>query len=139
MTLVFRTMIVTTEHVTLARQLAETLAGPAGQDMWSVPLSATGAEPATHWESTGWIGSDFAALLPLSEWYQDTDGEWLDNTISEGQPAMIVALAAEAGLTVSLAEVEALLASADITEQEWPVARGRMGLVMVQPTEVVDG
>lgn len=136
MTLVFRTMIVPTAHVTLARQLAETLAGPAGQDMWSVPLSADGSEPATHWESTGWIGEDFAALLPLTDWQQDVAGTWYVADYQPGQPETIVALAADAGLTVSLAEVEALLAAADVTEQEWPVARGRMGLVMVQPAEI---
>ena len=135
---IFRTLIVPDAQVTLARQLSEALAGSAGMGMWTTPLSPTGAEPATHWISTGWMSQDFASLLPLTEWYQDDDGEWLDNTISEGQPEAIVALATEAGMTVTLAEVEALLAAADCTEQEWPVACGRLGLVMVQP-EVVDG
>lgn len=137
MSLVFRTLIVPTAHVALARQLAETLAGPAGQDMWTVPLSADGSEPATHWESTGWIGEDFALLLPLWAYEQADDGTWTGHEVSPGQPAMIVALAAEAGLEVSLEDVEALLAAADVSEQEWPVARQRLGLVMVQP-EVVE-
>lgn len=128
-------MIVPTAHVTLARQLAETLAGSAGQGMWTTPLSPTGAEPPTHWISTGLIGSDFASLLPCDTWVQTDDG-WEDILHINGQPETIVYLAVEAGLTVSLAEVEALLSAADVTEQEWPVARARLGLRMVQAEEI---
>lgn len=132
----FRSLIVPDANVALARQLAETLAGSAGAGMWTTPLSPTGTEPATHWISTGLLGSDFAALLPLWEYHQDDDGTWTDYEVSPGQPETIVYLAAEQGLTVSLADVEALLNAADVTEQEWPVACGRLGLQMVQENEV---
>ena len=130
---VFRTLLVPDQYVALARQLTETLAGAAGSGMFSVPLSPTGDSPATHWESTGLVGAEFAGLLPLVEWRQSEDGVWGKIVWSNGEPETIVYLAAEAGLTVALAEVEALLAAADVTEQEWPVARGRLGLVAVQP------
>lgn len=132
--LVFRTLEVPDQYVTLARQLAETLAGPAGAGMWTVPLSETGTEPATWWESTGYIEQEFADLLPLTEWHQDEDGTWGPIVWSRGEPEVIVALAAEASLTVSLSEVEAMLAACDVSEQEWPVARARLGLQAVQET-----
>jgi len=141
MSLTFRTLIVPDAHVALARQLAATLAGTAGDGMWTAPLSATGSAPATHWISTGWIEESFAELMPLSDWRQDEQGAWYEYDGSNGAPWAVVALAAEAGVVVALAEVEALFAASDITEQEWALACGRMGLamVMVMVQEATDG
>lgn len=139
MTLVFRTLIVDDANVALARQLSAALAGPAGDGMYNVPLSADGSAPATHWISTGWIDRSFALLMPCADWEQDADGNWVtpewSSRYCSGQPATVVALAAEAGVEVSLAEVQALFSASDITEQEWPVACERLGLRMVQPAE----
>ena len=44
----FRTMIVSDSVVDTCRSLAQLLAGE-GQVLWTTPLSADGAEPATHW------------------------------------------------------------------------------------------
>lgn len=137
MSLVFRTLEVPDAHVALARQLAETLAGPAGSGMWSVPLSPTGADPATHFESTGYIEDSFADLLPFAEWEQNEDGTWVELERFPGLPEVIVDLAAGEGLEVSLEDVTALLDSCDVTAQEWPVVRQRMGLQAVQPQEPV--
>ena len=134
MSLIFRTIVVPDSQVALARQLSATLAGPAGDGMYNVPLSADGTGPATHWISTGWIDDSFANLMPL--WaYEQVEENWTGREVSPGQPEVVVALAAEAGVEVSLAEVQALFSAADITEQEWPVACERLGLRMVQPTE----
>lgn len=119
-------MIVPAANVALARTLCATLAGDAGQNMFMTGLSPTGAEPATHWISTGMIGADFAALMPLTVF---VEGE---PETTPGQPDTIVALATEAGMSVTLAEIEALLAACDVTLME-PLARmGELGLQLVQ-------
>ncbi len=61
---VFRTLIVESADVDLARTIAATLDPAHSQGMWETPLSSTGAEPATHYISTGFIGEGFAALVP---------------------------------------------------------------------------
>ena len=63
MSLVFQTYIVPDESVVDARQIAVTLAGSEGEGMWTTPLSADGAAPATHWISTGWVDEQFAQQL----------------------------------------------------------------------------
>ena len=72
---VFRTMIVPSAHVTLARQIAETVAPVAGLGMWQSQLSADGQEPATHYVSTGYIGPEWEVLMPLQTW-EEIDGTW---------------------------------------------------------------
>ena len=141
MALVFRTLIVDDANVALARQLAATLAGPAGGGMFTTPLSAGGTGPATHWISTGWIEDSFANLMPLQAWVASDEfpGQQEVIDVSDGQPEVVVALAAEAGVEVTLAEVQDLFYAADITEQEWPVACERLGLKMVQPDETPAG
>lgn len=58
-----RTMILPATLAPLARALASTLAGDAAADMWTVGLSPTGAEPATHYVSTGAVGVEFEMAL----------------------------------------------------------------------------
>lgn len=128
MTYAFRTLIVQDSQVQLARDLAETLAGQSGAGMFTAPLSSTGGPPVTHWISTGLIGQDFASLLPLVTWTQDAEGNWVSEVISAGQPEIILALASEAGLEITLEDVNLLLSTSDCTEQEWPVAVSRLGL-----------
>jgi hypothetical protein len=56
------TIIVPHAHVSLARQLAAA-AADSGVGMFLTGLSASGAEPATHWISSGLIQQEFADLL----------------------------------------------------------------------------
>lgn len=125
MNFVHRCMIVPTEHVELARKLCETLAGPGGAGMFTTPLSTTGIDPATHYISSGMIESDFADLLPLIEFPSDADP-----VIHPGQPDLITQMATDQGMGVTVDEVQALLASVDVTEQPPTDALDRLGLAM---------
>lgn len=132
MSWVHRCMIVPTEHVELARVLCETLAGPGGAGMFTTALSATGDDPATHYISSGLIESEFADLLPLIEFPADADP-----VIHLGQPDLITQMATDQGMGVTVDEVQALLASVDVTEQPPTDALDRLGLrLSAEPEEM---
>jgi hypothetical protein len=104
-----RTMIVPAAYAPLTRQLAEGLAGESGANMWTTPLSATGANPPTHYISTGLIQDNFAALMLDAEAiYEAAEG------------------------AVPLATIQAMLAASDITESEPHARMAELGLQMVQ-------
>ena len=127
-----RTMIVPSEHVDLARALAEGISGPVGAGMWTTGLSADGAEPATHYISAGLIEDTFAALLPLTTYTKDEDG----NESSDTAPgdAQFISDKAEAPLAV----IEALLAAVMVTDEPAHTTMARMGLVLVTPVEATE-
>lgn len=58
-----RTLIIPAENAPLARTLATALAGPPGEGMWLVGLSADGNAPATHYISSGPVGAEFETVL----------------------------------------------------------------------------
>jgi hypothetical protein len=121
----FRTLILPAD----CTQTAATLAAgtdPAGVNMWTTGLSPSGTEPATHYISTGMLGAQFAALLPL----QDPEtGE----VLSPGLPDTLAALVLQAGLTITGPEIAALFAAADVTTQDPHEALARLGLQLIQP------
>ena len=120
-----RCLIVPAAYAPLARALCDGLApGGSGAGMLATPLSINGALPATHFIAQGMIEDTFAALLPLTAF--DTEGV---PAIATGQPETIVALAQGA---VTLAQINALLAAIDVTEQDPHTAMGRLGLKMIQ-------
>ena len=133
MTDTFRTFVVPAAHVDLARALCALDAGGAG--MLTTPLSPTGAEPATHYVSTGWVPPTLAGASPLAVWQQDADGVWQRTAYEPGRPAAVLAAAeaAEPPVPCTLAEVEALFAASDITTQDPWTAFGRLGLTICQP------
>lgn len=96
MTWVHRTLAVPLAHLALADTLTSTLAGPSGTNMWSIRLGASVEGPVTHYGASGNIQDNFASLL--------TD------------PATTHYLAQQAGLTCTLAEVEAVLAASLISD-----------------------
>lgn len=132
MSWVHRCMIVPTGNVDLARKLCETLAGPGGAGMFTTALSATGDDPATHYISSGLIESDFADLLPLIEFPADADP-----VIHPGQPDLITQMATDQGMGVTVDEVQALLASVDVTEQPPTDALDRLGLRLSAEPETI--
>ena len=129
MTDIFRTLILTAEVTPLAQQIAATLS-PAGTNMWTTGLSADGAEPATHFISTGYIGEDFAHMVPCQTWEQ-ADGQWTQTGSVPGSPEAVYQACVAAGMEVTLAEIEAVFAAADVTEQEPFTAMGRLGLQII--------
>ena len=132
MSWVHRCMIVPTGHVDLARKLCETLAGPGGAGMFTTALSATGDDQATHYISSGLIESEFADLLPLIEFPADADP-----VIHPGQPDLITQMATDQGMGVTVDEVQALLASVDVTEQPPTDALDRLGLRLSAEPETI--
>ena len=126
-----RTFIVPAAVVGMARAMCEGLAWQAGDNMFITELSATGASPATHYISSGPISDDMAALLPLTTVTQDADGNAVVST-APGDPAYVVELAAQAGITVTVEQVAGLLASVDVSDQAPFAAMARLGLKLVQ-------
>lgn len=111
-----RCMIVPAAYAPLVRALCAGMApGDSGAGMFAAGISATGNAPASHYISTGLIYDTFADLLPIGE--------------LPGQPETIVTLAA--GM-VTLAQVNALLAAVDVTEQDPHEAIARLGLQQVR-------
>ena len=93
-----RTIIVPAAFQQLAQGLCAAAAeGDAGKGMFTTGLSATGALPATHYISSGYIFDDFAALLPLTTVEPSTDdGEPDMVTERPGNVAFVEGLAAQA-------------------------------------------
>lgn len=112
-----RSIIVPKAQAQLARDLCAALAGPGGAGMFTTGLSADGKAPATHWISAGLIDAQFAALLPLND--------------TPGQPDTVFDLAQQAGMTVTLDQVQALLSAVVVTELEPLAAIEAQGLVLV--------
>ena len=128
MAYLFRTLILPADCAPTAATLA---AGtdPAGVNMWTTGLSPTGAAPATHYISTGMLGAQFAALLPLKD---HKTGE----VLSPGLPDTLAALVLQAGLTITAAEISELFAAADVTEQNPHQALNRLSLKLIQSTNI---
>jgi hypothetical protein len=105
-----RTLIVTAANAPLARALAVGLS-PGGAGMFNTALSPTGAAPATHYVSAGWIDADIAALL--------------------GDAAALHAACVAAGAGVSLAQCESLVTQSDVSAENPHSVFDRLGLALV--------
>ena len=130
---VHRTIIVPTSAAEFARTACASLAGPGGSGMFTTPLSTTGEAPPTHYISSGLIAPEFAHMLPEQVWEQDEDGAWVQTGSTPGNPEAVHAACTDAGMELTLAQVEAIFTVTDVTEHEPFVALGRLGLVLVQP------
>ena len=132
MTDAFRTLIVTADTAPLAREIAASF-GTGGAGMWTTPLSASGADPASHYISSGYIPADFAYLVPCQTYEQDEDGAWVLVSSEPGDPVAVYEAATAQGVVCTQAQVDAIFASADVTAQEPFVAMARLGLSIVNP------
>jgi hypothetical protein len=131
MTDIFRTFILPADVTPLAQEIAATLS-PGGANMWTTGLSPTGAEPATHFVSTGFVAPEFAHMVPEQFWAQDEEGNWVETGSIPGSPVAVYEACTAAGMTVTLEAIEGIYAVADVTEQEPFTAMSRLGLVLVQ-------
>lgn len=127
---IFRTLIVPTANVDLARAVGASF-GPGGAGMWTTPLSATGIDPATHYISTGYVPPEYGFLVPLQVWVLDQNGDWVLVSTEPGDPVAVYMAATSQGVVCTQADIDALFAAADVTEQEPFTAMGRMGLTMI--------
>jgi len=125
-----RSIIIPASLQAKAQGLTKGLAGTAGDGMFTTGLSATGNAPATHYVSSGPISDDMAALLPCTS-VSVVDGKDVVTT-APGQPAAVPALAAKAGITTTLAAINALYSSIDVSDQEPFAAMARVGLQIVR-------
>lgn len=127
---IFRTLIVPAANVDLARAVGASF-GPGGAGMWTTPLSASGSDPATHYISTGYVPPEYGFLVPLQVWSQDENNDWVLVSTEPGDPVAVYMAATSQGVVCTQAEIDALFAAADVTEQEPFTAMGRMGLTMI--------
>lgn len=135
-----RVMIVPAAYAPMARALAS-VAGPAGSGMgmWETMLSPNAGKPPTHYISTGQIWQQFADIMPVH------DGEIWDAEQaalpaedhapitqrpidSDGHPEIVVALAAQAQMPVTLAQVQALFVACRVYTCPWQKAVKHLGL-----------
>jgi len=125
MTWLHRSIIVSAAQRDLAAQLCAVLAGPGGSNMFTTPLSPNGAAPATHYISSGLIEDNFAALLPLDAMVDDV---W--TRTYAGLPETIVQLYnATDNPPVTLDQVTAVFATADVSDEDPHAAIARLGLM----------
>jgi hypothetical protein len=127
---IFRTLILPANITPLGQKIAATML-PDIVSMWTTGLSPTGAEPATHFISTGFISSEFASMVPKQLWEIDKSGAWAKISNTPGNPVAVYETCKIAGMIVTLEEIEAAFAVADVTEQEPFTAMQRMGLMLV--------
>ncbi len=111
-----RTIILPAAITPRCQALSVKLSGEAGAGMWITGLSATGAEPATHYISSGMIGKEFTDVI--------TDAE-----------AMFAA-AQEEDSSITLEQCEYILGLADVSEEGAFEAMERLGLTMVNIVEL---
>ena len=130
-----RTIIVPASIAEPARAVCAGLAGPGGSGMFTTPLSPTGEAPPTHYISSGLIEQSFADLLPLTDVAYGEDGT-PSTSIRPGNVALTVQLAAAAGLPITEAEVSAMLAAVDVSEQSAEDALVRLGLQIIRTLEI---
>ncbi len=134
---IFRTLIVPADHAVLARSIAAAF-GPGGENMWTTPLSPAGANSATHFISTGFIPEEFAYLVPNQTWEWVSDevantASWQKTGEEPGNPVAVYTMAVEKEIDCTQAQIDALFAAADVTQQEPFVAMNRLGLQILQP------
>lgn len=127
---VHRTIIVPAAIAGAARAACAGLAGPGGSNMFTTSISPTGEAPPTHYISSGMIEAPFADLLPLTSVTYAENGTPSTST-RPGNVALTAQLAAEAGLPITDAEVAALLAGVDVSEQQAEEVLSRLGLRIV--------
>lgn len=133
MAYIFRTLIVPAANVDLARAIATSF-GPGGEGMWTTPLSASGLDPATHYISTGYVPPEYGYLVPLQVWALDEEGGWVLVGSEPGEPVAVYTAATAQGVVCTQADVDALFAAADVTEQEPFTAMDRLGLTLINPS-----
>lgn len=130
-----RTIIVPAAIAESARAACAGLAGPGGSGMFTTPLSPTGEAPPTHYISSGLIEAPFADLLPLTIVSYAEDGTPSVET-RPGNVALTIQLATDAGLPITEAEVSAMLAAVDVSEQSAEGALVRLGLQIIAEPEI---
>ncbi len=126
---VFRTLIVKYADVDLARAVAA--AFPGGEGMFTTAISPDGMMPQTHYISSGYVPENYQTMVPCQFWEQAEDGTWVQTGSTPGDPVAVYEAVTAAGVSCTQAQINALFASADVTEQDPFVAMGRLNLQII--------
>ena len=132
----FRTFLIPSAHVQLARDLASAISPENASGMFTTAL--TDGQSVTHYISTGIVSDAFAQPLPLTTWAQDEEGNWVQVSHWPGMPEAIAQMAAQLDppFNVTAAQIAAAFDASDISEQEPFVAMARMGLSLHSAEEI---
>lgn len=132
----FRTFLIPSAHVQLARDLASAISPENASGMFATPL--TDGTQVTHYISTGIVSDAFAQPLPCTQWAQDEEGAWVQVSHWPGMPEAIAGIAAQLDppFPLTAEQVAAAFAASDISEQEPFVAMARMGLSLHSVEEI---
>ena len=122
---IHRNIIVPAAVVEQARQMCAGI--PGGDGMFTAPLSATGAEPATHYISSGLIWPQFADMLPLD--VPATDDADAHRIPGDAEKAAAVLPDAP------IEAIHALLAVVTVTDGDAFDTLDRMGLQLVTASD----
>lgn len=109
---VHRCMIVPAALRDTCAALCYQLAGQGGTGMFTTPLAPVGETEATHYISVGLIEDTFGYLL--------------------ANPEALEQACQQAGLPVTLAELQYILSQCDVSEDQPEAAMARLGLVLVR-------
>lgn len=139
MSLVHRCIIVPAAIQATCQTLCEMLAeGDAGKGMFLRGACPKGQTQSTAYISSGPIEEAFAAILPLTTSTTTYGPEGEATTTVSTRPADvagIAALIAQAGMSMPVEQIAALLALIGVSEQSPEEAMDRLGLVYT-PEEV---
>jgi hypothetical protein len=105
----FRTLVVGAAVAPFARQLSDSI--PSGIGMFVAAYSPTGTAPATHYVSEGWIDEEIAAAL--------------------ASPAALVEMIAAYGQALPLAQAQAILSQAVVSEEPAAMVLAELQLLPV--------
>ena len=133
----FLTLIVQADDAPLARLIAATLDPAGGTGMWTTGLAPDAADAPTHYVSTGYVGGGWLGMVPVAEWEQDAEGDWIMVSRTDGDEFAVVAGCEAAGVSVDLDEVAELFRDVDSTQQDPWQAITRLGLKLCQSVEPV--
>lgn len=122
---IHRCLILPASQQAFAQSLCEALAGDAGKGMFTRGVSTDGAEPATHFISSGMVEDAFAGAL--------SDPNYLHGACQQGAQDPSKSDEARAFLaTVTLAKCRALLTSSDVSTDAPFDALVRLDLQLIQ-------
>jgi enoyl-CoA hydratase/carnithine racemase len=122
-----RTIIAPAAVIAAVRTLAAVFPGTGGELFLPRAMSPTGKLPATHYGASGFVGTEFADVLPVTH----IDAETGAVTRDAIDAAPLAAMAADMGMPVPAAHIAALLAACVVTERGFDAELDRLGLVLL--------
>ena len=132
---VFRTFVVPAANQADAQAIfehASDISAPGGIGMFTVGLSPTGSAPATFYINSGLVPTTWAALFPYARWtYNPVTQLWAHIQASNGIPVSVYNAAIAAGYSITQAQVNTILTTCDISDQDPWAVMARLGVQLV--------